>query len=495
MPSSVAPLIELSGVHVAFGATVALADESLRLEAGEIVGLLGHNGAGKSTFVNVATGAIRPKRGTMTVKGKDVPLRGQPRVMERNGIQVIHQEPALAWNLSVADNITLGRDDQRKRRRNRRQLAREALALLDSNLNVDRPVSTLAFSERQVVALARTLSIDLRILFLDEPTGALGKKETERLHSVLRTLAQDGRGLVYVSHRLRDILEVCTRIVVLRDGCIVLDQGAETFTLAELARALAPDISHQTPDRALADSTTSLVVEWQGQRLAFRRGEIVGLFGMAAGPQFSLMEALFGLADPIVSTLDGARFEPRSPREAIKHGVYYLSADREREGVLAEMSALDNLIMPWLSLYTRGGVLMRRRTAETYREAKDALHMYGPGMHAPIGAFSGGNRQKLVLGRWLYGEPPKVLLLSQPTQGVDVGARLDITRALRELAAEGVTIIVASAEQDEIALLCDRALICDGLYWQEVPRDADWEERLLEGLINQASLSQDGSDS
>jgi ABC-type sugar transport system ATPase subunit len=480
-----APLIALEGIHMAFGPTVALVDETFRVRPGEIVGLLGHNGAGKSTLVNVATGALRPQRGTMTLDGEDVPLRGEPRLIERLGVKVIHQEPALASNLSIADNITLGHDDERQPRKERRRIAREALALLDSHMNVDRPVSTLAFGERQIVDLARALSTNLKVLFLDEPTGALGKHETDELHAMLRKLAGEGRAIVYVSHRLRDIVDVCTRIVAMREGRIVLDEPAEGFTVPALSEALAPGVSVGDDRRAAAAEKREdlLDVGWHGQRLGFSRGEIVGLYGMAAGPQFRLLHALFGLDDRVEAELDGAPFSPRSPRDAIARGVYLVSADRERDGLLPEMSALDNLVMPWLGRFTRYGALSRGRTAEVYAQARSALDVRGAAMDAPVSAFSGGNKQKFVVGRWLYGRKPNVLLLSQPTQGVDVGARLDIARALRRLADDGVTVLVASSETDEIGLLCDRAVVCEGDEWALQPREDGWEERLLEGLI------------
>jgi ABC-type sugar transport system ATPase subunit len=478
-------LISLEGVHVAFGPTVALVDETFRVRPGEIVGLLGHNGAGKSTLVNVATGAIRPQHGTMTLDGEDVPLRGEPRAMERLGIKVIHQEPALASNLSIADNVTLGHEDERAPRKRRRQIARDALALLGSELNVDRPVETLAFGERQIVDLARALYTNLKVLFLDEPTGALGRHETEELHAMLRRLAEQGHAIVYVSHRLRDIVDVCTRIVALREGRIVLDEPAAGFTVPALSEALAPGVSVGDDRRAAAAEKREdvLDVEWHGQRLGFSQGEIVGLYGMAAGPQFRLLHALFGLDERVEATIEGAPFSPRSPRDAIARGVYLVSADRERDGLLPEMSALDNLIMPWLGRFTRYGALSRTRTDEVYAKARDALDVRGATMDAPVSAFSGGNKQKFVVGRWLYGRRPNVLLLSQPTQGVDVGARLDIARALRRLADDGVTVLVASSETDEIGLLCDRAVVCEGEDWMPQPREDGWEERLLEGLI------------
>ena len=484
-----APLLHMANVHVAFGGNVALADVAFEIRPGEIVGLLGHNGAGKSTLVNVATGALRPQRGTMEVEGQPVPLRGNPRDMERAGIKVIHQEPALSDILSVADNITLGRPDEGLSPRKRRRIAREALALLGSTLNVDQPVSALAFGEKQIVDLARALSTHLHVLLLDEPTGALGQHEADRLHDLLRRLASDGHGIVYVSHRLRDILAVCTRLVVLRGGHVVLDRPAAGFGIAELSAALVPEvqaIEHVHVDGAPEE--TVLSVEWtHGQRFHFQRGEIVGLFGMAAGPQLTFLEALYGLGEHVDAELESRRYAPHSPRDAIRRGVYYVSANRERDGLLAHMSALDNLVLPWMRYHTRFLAFSHAKAARIYARAEETLNVETGHMDEPIVALSGGNRQKLVVGRWLFGRKPKVLLLSQPTQGVDVGARVDIAIALRRLTSEGVTVLVASSESDEIELLCDRAFVCEGAPWQASERSADWSERLLEALIRRVA--------
>jgi ABC-type sugar transport system ATPase subunit len=482
------PLIKLDGIHVSFGGTVALVDEAFEVFPGEVVGLLGHNGAGKSTLVNVATGAVRPQRGTMTLDGEQVPLRGDPRDMERLGIKVIHQVPALAGNLPIYDNITLGRREERWSRASRRRVARDALALLGSSINVDRPVSSLEFGQKQIVDLARALSTNVRVLLLDEPTGALGQHETEILHAMLRKLAAERHGIVYVSHRLRDILEICTRLVVLRGGRVVLDRPARGFDLSELSEALAPGTSSiKVEHRAgAAAAQPTLDVVWRGHRLGFGRGEIVGLFGMAAGPQFRLLRALFGVGEKTAGTLEGSLFTPRSPRDAIRRGVYYVSADREGDGLLPEMSALDNLVLPWLDLHRSFLAFSHTRAAKVYERATAAFNLRGGHMDAPAGALSGGNLQKLVVGRWLFGRRPRVLLLSQPTQGVDVRTRLEIAHALRALADEGVAVIVASSETDEIALLCDRTLICEGETWAPSPRSEGWEERLLKGLISQA---------
>ena len=208
---------------------------------------------------------------------------------------------------------------------------------------------------------------------------------------------------------------------------------------------------------------------------------------MAAGPLFTFLEALYGLGEHVDAELESRRYAPHSPRGAIRRGVYYVSANRERDGLLAHMSALDNLVLPWMRYHTRFLAFSHAKAARIYARAEETLNVETGHMDEPIVALSGGNRQKLVVGRWLFGRKPKVLLLSQPTQGVDVGARVDIAIALRRLTSEGVTVLVASSESDEIELLCDRAFVCEGAPWQASERSADWSERLLEALIRRVA--------
>lgn len=478
-----APLLVMEDIHVAFGGTIALDRESFALRPGEIVGLLGHNGAGKSTLVNVATGAIRPQRGRMTVAGEPLSLRGDPREMEHAGIKVIHQQPALADNLSIADNITLGRPEASQSRAQRRAFAVQALALLGATLNVDRPVGSLEFGEKQLVDLARALSTQLRVLFLDEPTGALGQHEADRLHNLLRKLAADGRGVVYVSHRLRDILSVCTRLVVLQGGKVVFDRPAAGIGLAELSNALAPGLKNRERASSIAGKPVGLSARWKGLDLKFPKGTITGLFGMAAGPQFRFLESAYGLWGPQELTVEGSNVTVASPRDSVREGVYFVSANRDQDGLVPEMTAVDNLLLPWLSKHRAGPFVSPSRALETFRRAAQALNIRGGGPQTPVGAFSGGNRQKVFLGRWLYGTPPKAVLLSQPTQGVDVGARTDIAIALQKMADTGITILVASSEADEIELLCSRSYVCHGNDWEMSEAGDGWSEKLLEILI------------
>ena len=327
----------------------------------------------------------------------------------------------------------------------------------------------------------------MKVLLLDEPTAALGRAETDALHELIRGFAARGVTVVYVSHRLPDIMEVCTRIVVLRGGRLVVDGPASGFTPAKLAEALVPDLrsldfTHVEPGREVLSTTTP------GGPIAVRAGEVVGLFGMAGGEQFGIAAQLAGAASsPQPYQLDGASVRFSSPAQAIRRGVFFVPPDRDTEGLIASETALDNVMLPWYaSGRSRGWWVSARSGADVYAHARKALDIRGPSADAEVSQFSGGNRQKHLLARWLYPAEPVLLILAQPTQGVDVGAKLDIVEAARDAAGRGVAVVVASSESDEIASMCDRAYTVLGDQLAQIPRSESFNEDLLTSLLTLA---------
>lgn len=478
------------GVTVDFGATRALDDISFDVRPGEIVGLLGHNGAGKSTLFNVTTGVIGATSGGFTIDGHRVDRRLSPRDAAQLGITVIHQEPALAPNMTVLDNLFLARDAPRGPERLAR--AREALEAVGARLPLDMPVEALGLGERQLVDLARgLLSGEMKVLMLDEPTAALGKAETEALHTLIRGFAARGVSVLYVSHRLPDILEVCTRIVVLRGGRLVVDGAAADFTPGKLAEALVPDL-RSLDFSQVAPGAEILRLAAPGGEVIARAGEVVGLFGMAGGEQFTLAAQLAG-ASPRAHeyALSGRPARFRSPAQAIRRGVFFVPPDRETEGLVASETGIDNVMLPWYSRGSaRGWWVSSGSGAEIYARAREALDIRGPEGTAEVSQFSGGNRQKHLLARWLYPAEPTLLVLAQPTQGVDVGAKLDIVEAARGAAQRGAAVVVASSESDEIASMCDRSYTVLGERLAEVPRTESFNEALLSSLLTLAETVQ-----
>ncbi len=489
VPSRAEHRIAFRGISVDFGATRALDNVEFAIEPGEVVGLLGHNGAGKSTLVSVAAGVLRPTAGFFELDGEAV-AHATPHALSARGLTVVNQEPALVGTLSIRDNLFLGRSHIPRGERPERTvnaLARVGLA----HVSPHTLVAELSIGERQLVDLARGLVVgDVKVLFLDEPTAALGAAETENLHDLIREFSAAGTAVVYVSHRLPDILDVCTRAVVLNGGRVVWDTPTDTLTVAELSHALAPGFEEL--EAHVAEQSDEVALEVTGpSRMHFRRGEIVGLFGMAAGNQFKLLESLFGWKQHHVTerfryALDGRPFAPTTPRAAIESGVMMVPADRERDGLLGNLSARENVLLPWFRTLTRFGAVMPSTGAAPYAAARAEMKVQGPDGFAPIGAFSGGNRQKHLLSRWIYPQQPRVLLLNQPTQGVDIGAKNDIVRALRGLADNGVTIVVASSESDEIARMCSRAYVIYDIAVSEIESGPQMEENLLGTLLDLA---------
>lgn len=475
--------IAFEGVTVDFGATRALEDVSFAVKPGEIVGLLGHNGAGKSTLFNVTTGVIPATSGTFTIDGLRVDGKLNPRIAAQLGITVIYQEPALAPNMTVLENLFLARPTLRSAER--RERAREALLTVGADLPLDMPVETLSLGERQLVDLARgMLAGEMKVLLLDEPTAALGRAETEALHTLIQRIAAEGVAVMYVSHRLPDIMEVCTRVVVLRGGRLMVDAPSADFTPAKLAEALVPDL--RSLDFEHAEPGAEIMrVETAGGTLYARQGEVVGIFGMAGGEQFELAARLGGASNVTLRyELCGKSVQFSNTPHAIAQQVFFVPPDRDTEGLIGSETAIDNVMLPWYgSTRARGWWVSAKSGADVYAKARQALDIRGPLGEAEVSQFSGGNRQKHLLARWLYPAEPTLLILSQPTQGVDVGAKLDIVEAARAAASRGAAVIVVSSESDEIASMCDRAYTLLGDSLSEVPRSTTFNEDLLASLL------------
>lgn len=478
--------LSVENVTVEFGPTRALDDVTLSFRPGEIIGLLGHNGAGKSTLFNVLSGVYSAARGRVSLDGTPLPAHLTPRDAARHGIIAVHQEPALAANLSVVDNLNLG---ARLPRRQLRDTARGALDQVGCTAPLDVMVEALPLGQRQLVDLARGFMGDrVRLLLLDEPTAALGRTETEALHRLIKDLSEQGVTIIYVSHRLPDILDVCQRIVVLRSGRVVEDRPTSHFTGRSLAKALAPDI---TDDQFEAKPTAHDAPEFSYDGITARAGEVVGLFGMAAGEQFDLLTEIFGLDGRCTFRWGGDSVTVTSPRSAVARGLHLVPPDRERDGLVSGASALETVYVPWYRRMSRGGWWIGRTSgADQYAAARAQLNILGPDHQAPINEFSGGNRQKHLLSRWMFPARPEILLLAQPTQGVDVGAKRDIARAVRALAAEGVLVLVASAESDEIVELCDRAVVMFHGARAHVARSEDFNGLLVSTLLELSDVPQ-----
>jgi rhamnose transport system ATP-binding protein len=450
----------------------ALADASLDVRAGEIHALVGENGAGKSTLVRVLTGATSPDSGTVVIDGHAVE-RFTPIEARRLGVVAIHQHPALFPDLSVAENLALGAEAGGAFSRvdwpARRAHAREALARVGADIDVDREAASLSLPEQQLVEMARALGVRARLLILDEPTASLTPREVDRLFDLLKDLRAGGVAIVYISHRLEELPRLADRVTVLRDGRTVATHAMVEVDAAALIKLMVGrEVASVFPKRQVAIGVPVLEVEGLSSReagvsdvsLTVRRGEIVGLAGLVGAGRTELARVLFGLAarDTGSVRIAGRDVRPRSPEQAISSGVAYLPEDRRRHGVVLDLPVSSNLTLASLALVSRHGLLDRAAERATASRLVEALSVKTASLETPVRELSGGNQQKVALGRWLA-RAPDLLILDEPTQGVDVGAKAEIHRLIGDLAAQGMGVLLISSELLEVMGMSDRILV------------------------------------
>ena len=463
----------MTNLHKWFGGVHALCDAHLLLKKpGVVHALMGQNGSGKSTMLNVLSGQLRPDEGTIELDGHEVVFRSPPDALAQ-GISMVCQETALAEHLSVAENILLGRRLVRGRTgidwAATRARAREILARLGVEYDCSRLVSSLRPDQKQMVEIARALSTDVRILVLDEPTSSLTDEEVQGLFAAIRRLTERGVCVLYVSHRLPEIFEICDEMTVLRDGSTVAEGPVSEFTPASVVDAMVGSTRERGLRRGSATAATGapllqvedLCVEGSlaNINITVHEGEILGLAGLEGSGRRELIEVVFGLRPRTSGSilLAEAPYVPTKPRDAIKRGIGFVPPDRKVEGVILPMTVIDNLGMPATSEAFRlsnpsGGAV----PSESAGVAK--LLSIKTSLTAPARTLSGGNQQKVVLGKWMV-RPPKLLLLDEPTRGVDVAAKAEIHRHLRDAASRGITMLVSSSEYDELLVLCDRIVV------------------------------------
>jgi rhamnose transport system ATP-binding protein len=475
MDQKPARLLQLSGISKAFAGVQALRRVSFDLLAGEVHALIGENGAGKSTLVKVITGAHLPDEGTIDLGGRVVseldPIRARGL-----GIAAIYQQPALFPELTVAENIAIGLERggllRRARWPQRRARARELLARAGAAIDPDREVRELSMPEQQLVEIARALGADARILIMDEPTAALGENEVERLFRVVSELKAQGVGIIYISHRLEELSRVADRVTALRDGVAVGTRRMAEVSRAELIRVMVGrELSSVFPKAAVEKGAVALEVRGLACRQSgvrnvsfqVRAGEIFGLAGLVGAGRTELARVLFGLtpADAGEIRLLGRPVVVDSPARAARLGIAYVPEDRRRHGVILEMATSANITLATLHASSRRGILdFRRERATAGRFVRD-LGIKVTSLSAPAGNLSGGNQQKVALARWLAASP-RVLILDEPTQGVDVGAKAEIHRLMSALAQRGLAIIMISSELPEILGMSDRIAVMNG---------------------------------
>jgi len=464
--------IEFSHVDKAFGAVTALCDVSFSIVNGEAHAIVGENGAGKSTLLKILAGSLRPDRGELHIDGTPVAMTGTRDALAR-GIGLVHQEMLAFPNLSVTANIFAGREIVgrfgRLREADMRARARDLLARLHVPVSPDAPVDRLPLAYRQLLQVARALAFDCRTLALDEPTTSLTSGETDHLFHILDDLKRAGVTLIYVSHRLPEVFRVCDRITALRDGRYVATFQRDAVTSDDIVQAMVGrSIPVGSPSRMPLTSASAqplLRVErlaragcFEDVSLSVTAGEIVAVFGLVGSGRTELVETLVGLARPERGTIaiDGKPRIFRSPRDAARAGVALVPEDRQREGLFFNLNLRHNLALP--SAQARREVLIARMERETTTALLQEWRIKAASTGVTPDRLSGGNQQKVVLAKWLA-LAPRVLLLDEPTKGVDVGAKHEIHGIIREMAAKGAACLMVSSDLPEVLALADRILV------------------------------------
>jgi ribose transport system ATP-binding protein len=471
------PLLEMRGISKTFPGVRALDNVSLSVRAGEVHSLMGENGAGKSTLMKILSGAYQADPGgEIFVEGKAVQIDG-PIAARELGVAVIYQELSLAPNLSVAENIYAGRELRKGGGRwgmvDRKAMERDCedvLTRLGASFRPTTLVGSLSIAERQLVEIARAVHSQARILVMDEPTTPLSSRETERLFKLILQLREEGLAIIYISHRMAEVYELSDRVSVLRDGSYVGTLEREALNADSLVSMMVGrDISgfykkaHAPYDPGKAVLTVRDVADGRrvrGCSLDLHAGEVLGIAGLVGAGRTELARLIFG-AEPRTSgtiAIDGRTLHVHTPRDAIDAGLVYLTEDRKHQGLFLDMSVRDNINVAVCGVDARFGVLDRKRGAQRAKDSIRALSIRVPSARVNVGALSGGNQQKVLLSRLLETQP-RVLILDEPTRGVDIGAKSEIYRIINDLAKSGVGIIVISSELPEVIGVADRVLV------------------------------------
>jgi len=494
----VRPILEMDHISRSFGATQALQDVSLALFGGEIHALLGENGAGKSTLIKIMTGIQQPDTGEIRVDGQPVQL-GSSQDAQRLGVAAIYQEPMIFPDLSVAENIFIGHRN-RGRIVDRRAMSREAnevLSRLDVNLDVDEPARGLTLAEQQTVEIAKAISLDVRVLIMDEPTASLSAHEVRQLFRIVATLKREGVAVLFISHRMEEVFEISDRVTILRDGRWISTTPRAELTPASAIRQMVgrevQELFHRERREpgAVRLSVRDLRREGAFHNISFelRAGEVLGFAGLVGARRTDVGLALFGIApaDTGAIELEGKQITISSPREALDKGIAYSTEDRRQLGLVMPLSIASNITLPSLPRFLSPAGLIKRGAERTTAEAfRERLSIRTPSVEAPTGSLSGGNQQKVVISKWLETNP-SVLILDEPTRGIDVGAKVEVHQLIDDLAARGMAIILISSDLPEVLAMSDRVLVMrEGRQMAVFDHREATQERVLSAAMGQS---------
>jgi rhamnose transport system ATP-binding protein len=468
---TVEPILVMKNVSKSFGAVIALADGSIELYPGEAHALLGENGAGKSTLVKIIAGVYQSDGGTYTYDGKARNFRG-PHDSQEAGIAVIYQEPTLFDDLNVAENIYLGRQPLRIGRTiNRREMRRQARAIFEQlgvDIDPNRKAKGLSVADQQMVEIAKALSKDARVVVMDEPTAALSPEEVRRLFTVVNNLRERGVAILFISHRLEEVFEICQRVTIMRDGAFVRTDLIGDLTINEIVRSMVGrELGLLFPKTEIRAGGEVLRVERLTREGTFydisftvNAGEIVGLSGLVGSGRTEIARAIFGIDryDAGGVYINGAKLKGGSPLRAMHAGIGFVPEDRRQQGLVMDYGIDHNVALASLRRLSRGLFLFRWAEDKLAADWALRLHLKFGKLSDEANTLSGGNQQKVVLAKWLAGQP-KLIIVDEPTRGIDVGTKSEVHRIINELAQSGVAVLMISSELPEVLGMADRVLV------------------------------------
>ncbi|MFL6152272.1 MAG: sugar ABC transporter ATP-binding protein [Ornithinibacter sp.] len=494
--------LELRAVSKAFGSVVALRSGTLRVRPGSIHALVGENGAGKSTLIKIAAGVHRRDGGEMLLGGEPVDF-GSTAESKAAGIAVIYQEPTLFPDLSVTENIFMGRQLLGAGRRIDRQAMYTEAERLFTGLGVDldprRPALGLSIADQQIIEIAKAISLDARVLIMDEPTAALSGVEVERLFTVARRLRDEGRALVFISHRFDEVFALCDTVTVMRDGDYIDTVSiADTTVDAMVALMVGREVSDLFPKTPSTPGETVLEVEgltspgvFHDVSFTVRAGEIVGLAGLVGAGRSEIVRAVFGVDgyDEGSVKLGGRPLRRRDPADSIRAGLAFIPEDRRQQGLVTEASVAHNIAGVIRTRLAKAGLITQAAENTAARAWAARLEVKTAALDMLASTMSGGNQQKVVIAKWLATEP-KLLIIDEPTRGIDVGTKAEVHRLLSELASQGLAVLMISSELPEVLGMADRVLVvCEGRLTADIPREEATPEAVMRAATHTAEVA------
>ncbi len=493
-------LLEMKGISKSFGPVKALKKASLNLKRGEVLALMGENGAGKSTLMNVLSGSLHPDEGEILLDGVQREIKN-PIQARSLGIVKIHQELQIVPELDIAENIFLGRWQTSGigfvQKKKMHDMAKECLKMLEWEMDTRTKLKDLRIGEQQLVEIAKAISCDAKIIVMDEPTSALSEPEAKKLFHVIEKLKNKGCGIIYITHRMEEVFKISDRLSVMRDGeYIGTKEAKETDNEEIIAMMVGRSVEEQYPKRDVKIGDVILEVKnlnFTPPKESFKRslrdisfkvraGEVLGIAGLAGAGRSEVFESIVGKHATCTTgeiLIDGKALEIRSPKDAIDAGISFATEDRKGTGLVLGRSIGDNISLPIYDHYSSFGFMRDGEQKKDWIEYMNRLHVKAKSPNVPVSSLSGGNQQKVILARWLLTKP-KVLLLDEPTRGIDVGAKEEIYLLINELAASGLAVVVISSELPEVIGICDRIItICEGRLTGEISRKEATQEILL----------------